>query len=421
MCHTASRFQPPSRFYAFGVLHFRGSVLLATLRIFLTDADLEQADINQLALGELDWRLLDGRQSSRGRSRLADLPRAGDIELFLPASVILKTQTQLPPGGRRQARRLLPFALDNVLLTDSSKQHLALVSEGDHCRVAIIDKLLFAAILQAFTQAGLRLRAVWSIADLLDNEAASLLYRPGGWIASHAGSVLWIDANSPASCPAMVATWLSNLPSDASATLYLDEISASNLIDASWRAATPNLQIETADQLANPLNRQAISLLQGEFAAGPQVDVDWRKLQLSASLLAACLLLWFIAWLGSTQSMKSEEKALRASMGEAFKAAFPSEPLIDPKLQLQSHLRQNTGASGNKQEGISRLLDITSRLGSATDAPLVAINVQADAVMLDFTATPNQLAAVPALLGPSFNVTRSTPSSGTERFTIKSR
>jgi len=385
---------------------------VSTLRIFITDADLAADD-----LAEVTWRLLEGTRVSHGRSRLSALPKAARSELFLPASAVLRTSTQLPPGGKRQARKLLPFALDNVLLGDPALQHLAYTLEGDKCRVAAVDKSLLAKLLGKFASHQIKPRSAWSVADLLPTSGSHILHRPGGWVVVRGETAHWIDDETLGPCPPLLAVWLSKAV--APVTLYIEPGLANQLLQDSWQLACPVLEVDTQDALGKALSSNAIDLLQGEFAVGAHLDLDWSKLKVSAWLTAGIALFAMLNWLGSTLAMRAEEKALRQTMNTAFQAAFPGEPLVDARLQLQGRLQQ--GPQRVSADGLSRLQDVTMRLAASGDAPLTAIDYRDDTLLLDYKVTPTQASAMVALLGAEYIVSRSTPQAGIERFSIKAR
>lgn len=385
---------------------------MSTLRLFITDADLAADD-----LAEVTWRLLDGTRISHGRSRLSALPKAARCELFLPASAVLRATTQLPPGGKRQARKLLPFALDNVLLGDPAQQHLAYTTEGDKCRVAAIDKALLGKLLGRLAAHGVKPRSAWSIADLLPVAGTHILHRPGGWVAVRGETAHWIDDEALGPCPPLLAAWL--MKASAPAMLYIEPGLANQLLQDSWQIACPVLEVDTQDALVRPLSDYAIDLLQGEFAVGAHIDLDWTRLRVSAWLAACILLAVALNWLGSTLAMRAEEKALRQTMNNAFQTAFPGEPLVDAKLQLQGRLQQ--GPQRALADGLSRLQDVTTRLASSGEAPLTAIDYRDDTLLLDYKVSPTQASAMVAALGAHYVVTRSTPAPGTERLSIKAR
>lgn len=388
-------------------------ILPTLLRLFIADADLA----GSLA-GELEWRLLDGPSVRPGKTSLSQLPPARYLEVFLPASTVLKATPQLPPGGHRQARKLLPYALDNLLLADAAQQHIAFIAQAGQCRVAAVDRALLAGVLEALTQHQLKPRAIWSEADLAPAAGVCVFRRPGGWVAAQDAAVLWFDDKEGKSCPPLLAQWLSRIESEV--CLVVDPAQASQLLMESWEAACPQLYLETRDVLAAPLSSHAVSLLQGEFAVGTHFEIDWSKLRLTGQLAVWAMALWLVVTLGSVWAMRSEEKNLRNHINRSFQAAFPSEPLVDARRQVQVRLQpSNSGAAG--LDGLSRLETLAAQLAPVAGPPLERLELQQNTLILDYRAPPEQMTTLTAALGVHYQATRTSPASGIERVLLKPR
>jgi type II secretion system protein L len=364
---------------------------VSTLRLFINESHLHPG-----GPGEFDWRLLDGPSISRGRSRLAALPGARRFEVFLPPSLVLRTAITLPPGARRQARRLLSHALDTVLLADPDSQQLAYALDGERCRIAAIDRERLTSILTLVAQSGRRPNGVYAADMLLPTNGATLLWYDCGWARRMGEEAHWFDAASPYHCPTLLAA----ARGDAE-TWHLAV--ADGLADAidlpDWqRSAGKPVSLAHGDLLAASLPTDAINLLQGEFAAGPQLDLDLGRLKPAMQLTGAIALVACLGWYGQWWSWHKEEKQLRDGMETAFVAAFPGTPLIvEPQLQLQSKLKSGTASPAS--DALARLVAAAPQLAGPGDAKLVRAEFGDGRLSVDYRGKPEQLAGLAQSLG----------------------
>ncbi|WP_233834853.1 type II secretion system protein GspL [Paraburkholderia sp. ZP32-5] len=111
-----------------------------------------------------------------GEAPLEHLPRAAKLVLVLSARDTLLLEVSLPPVDGVKLRRLLPHAVEEFLIDDPQRGHIAVgpasAQEGRRA-VAVIDRARFAALLDWFAEAGYRrVRAVPLILCVpLDDEA----------------------------------------------------------------------------------------------------------------------------------------------------------------------------------------------------------------------------------------------------------
>src|SRR6202162_5445980 len=124
------------------------------LRIFLPP--IERPD----AATRYAWMLFGARHEllREGTSALAEIPRADDVELALPASRVLFARLKLPKVSPATIRELLPFAVEDRLLADPS--HVHAVAGRTHAKgetiVAVIDREWLRAMLGALARAAIR-------------------------------------------------------------------------------------------------------------------------------------------------------------------------------------------------------------------------------------------------------------------------
>ena len=106
----------------------------------------------------------NGETLRAGYAQFEALPKAGATVLVVAARDTLLLQAKLPPVTGPKLRRVLPNVVEEYLIGDAQRCHIAVgplvPGTAEHC-VAVIDRDWFAAIVERFVQAGhRRLRAV---------------------------------------------------------------------------------------------------------------------------------------------------------------------------------------------------------------------------------------------------------------------
>ncbi|MBV1776105.1 hypothetical protein KSF73_10310 [Burkholderiaceae bacterium DAT-1] len=342
---------------------------MSTLRLFVPDTFTANE-------AELLWYLLEDTRVTSGRATLARLPHAKRIELFLPPSRILHTTADLPPGGKKQARKLLPFSLDTILIGDAESQHLAFDCQGDIARLRIIDRTWLAEVLASLKASGIQAKAAFSLAELCPTEDGHLLWGGNGWCVRHQGQMVWLDVRSADYPPATLPSAPEN-----GYTLHVPYSVRSNMTDA-WQSF--NGQTEDHDAYSRPLPADAINLLQGEFASGTQLEIDWSKLALPARLLGASLACAVIAIAASILSMRHEEAALLDAMDAAYKQAFPGTPVNhNARLLLASRLKAGQ-QNQSSDDSLGRLISLASNVPKPADIKLTGLTYDGQTLAAEY-------------------------------------
>jgi|GEM_PF-3319997 len=105
-----------------------------------------------------------GRVGQTGDAPLEHLPRASKLVLVLSGRDTLLLDVSLPPVDGVKLRRLLPHVVEEFLIDDAQRAHIAVGPAAGHDGrrpVAVIDRTRFASVLDWFAAAGYRrVRAV---------------------------------------------------------------------------------------------------------------------------------------------------------------------------------------------------------------------------------------------------------------------
>ena len=290
------------------------------LRVCIPASGFEQAEAQQV------WALLDGKGAvlQRGESSPAQWPAADRLELVLPFERVLLTEVDLPKQSRRQLQRVLPFALEDRLLSPPEQSHCVLGEpQGTLWPVAVVERAWLDGVLNQLRLFGRTPQALWP-----------------AWYLLPVGTLLWQGGEG----------WLRRTQHQSE---YLTTIEAELTVlePAGWDACVAEV------------DRQAIDLSAGSVAPGEAKSMDprWR---LTLALVAALLLVnWGqLAW--QVFGLKKQVAAYKRDINTAFYDVFPlSATVVDPVLQLKRKLQDS--ASGPAPLADDDFLNLFNRANPA--------------------------------------------------------
>jgi general secretion pathway protein L len=135
---------------------------MSSLIVLLPSSDMGAAN----AGGAMPFALFDreGKAVRAGLAAMDALPRAHATVLILAARDALLLNITLPPVTGPRLRRILPNVVEEFLIQDAQRSHIAIdptpQGAGVKC-AAVVDREWFASVIERFTEAGhRRLRAV---------------------------------------------------------------------------------------------------------------------------------------------------------------------------------------------------------------------------------------------------------------------
>ncbi|WP_407575730.1 type II secretion system protein GspL [Raoultella terrigena] len=287
----------------------------------------------------ISWRLMSpGQPESAGEwSAGDDDPTLRELAARYPAWVLVPASdcafhsVTLPAGLRQRPQQVLPFLLEEQLATDVEEVHFALLHRQKNlCHVAALQRQKMREWLARCDELGLEILA-------LTPDALALPFTPGRWSALQVGKQ-WLIRHQAWGGMAAEAGWLAELLSPGEAQPPIDSYSPPPAIPAPWRALATQDLLQLA--AANPA-AQRICLRQGEFAPKRRwqpAGLRWRPAMAAA---AALVLLWgvnaVLDHLALGQQAAAAQQASRAFYHQWFKT---ETRVINPRLQMQQHLRQ---------------------------------------------------------------------------------
>lgn len=285
------------------------------------------------------WRLFSHGQPERAGawSPGDDDPTLRELAAHYPAWVLVPASdcafhsVTLPAGLRQRPQQILPFLLEEQLATDVEEVHFALLHRQKNiCHVAALQRQKMREWLARCDELGLEVLA-------LTPDVLALPFTPGRWSSLQVGEQ-WLIRHQAWGGMAAEAGWLAELLSPGEEQPPIDSYSPPPPIPAPWReqAAQDLLQLAAADPAA-----QRICLRQGDFAPKRRwqpAGLRWRPAMAAAAALA---LLWGTnAVLDHLALGQRAAAAQQASQG-FYRQWFKTETrVINPRLQMQQHLRQ---------------------------------------------------------------------------------
>jgi general secretion pathway protein L len=345
---------------------------------------------------ETEWLTLDESGAptptrQRGPLSLAAAAwPAGKVIVLAPATQILLAEPELPPGGGAKLARAVPFALEEQLTEDVDQLTFAIGKRRSSggTPVAVVSRAVLQGWLSALQAAGLEPQAVYPDISLMpENPGQTVLWLEGERLAvRRPGALPFAVELSPLKEALVVAGVIADEfdatlepKAPESAILYTtredwtrvqDEIDL--LMEQFGSLKVQLLTDGPLPWLARGLAAgEPVNLLQGEFSRAADYGARWRQWR-TAALLAAGLLILHLAAEGlELRQARRESAALETQIAQVFAAAMPSEPLRDPRRQMQSRL-DFIRHSGPGPQYFLRILQALSGALSAT--PNTSIN-----------------------------------------------
>lgn len=317
------------------------------------------------------------------------------VIVIIPAMDILLTQVALPKMSKRTLYKAVPYALEDLLISDIETLHFVLgMKQETNWPVAIISKTLLQNWLDLLKKMSIQADEIIpaSLAIPWENDTYTVVIKDSMAIVR---TNLWMG----------FACELSNLRHFINASLKndvnLQQINiynyTSNSISKNWhnipavceKKLIPNQFIR--DMVAFSADIKAINLLQNDFIATKQASKMVRKIM---TIGVGISLVW-LAFVGffpfvSAYLLSGYEKSLTKQITAIYNKSFPNAPsLIAPKQRMQSKLNQSTHKTGNERF-LLLLAKIGKALSNVPDAKLKRIDYQNNQLNLMLTTASSK-------------------------------
>ena len=356
----------------------------------------------------LPWCRLGARGEwlDAGSATLVNLPRAEACELIIPAELVLLTRATLPRGSKQKMRQMLPYAIEDRLVTEPDAVHVAAgptLADGQTA-LAVVDKAWLTRVLARLNEAGLRPRSAWPetlLPELPADGWVMVWDGRGGFLRTGVHAGMSLDGGTSAQPPAALALSVAQAREAAALPhhLLLRLREGAPPPDAGAWSHTLGMAVEVGVEWA-PLQHPdtpsgGVDLLQGAFASSSLARDWWPNLRLPLILVGLITLLQVGATTTEWLLLSREKQQLQAAMERSFREAFPdARVVVDAPLQMQRNLAELRGAAG--QLSPLDFLPLLARAAAALDADnrsnLRAVRYESSQLSLD-VALPDRAAA----------------------------
>lgn len=294
----------------------------------------------------------DGRIETAGQEPLSslatELARAQRVVLILAASDVSLLQVQVPPLSATRLKAALPNLVEDQLISDPADCVLVASGTGAVRSVAVVQRAWLEMLLKMVGSMGARnVSAVPAQLCLPWEEGAAsagfavhegdidLAVR----VAPHDGVGVPILPDSPEAAPQEILDALQAVHRATPIRLYVPTVDLpafqSALADHPLAGRVTLLEDDWRYLASGASAAGQINLVTGiGNASGPRFN--WRAWRIPAALAAALLLVNLIGLHIDWWRMRSEANALRNTMNQIFRTAFPKEPVVlDPVAQMR--------------------------------------------------------------------------------------
>ncbi|MET0291235.1 MAG: type II secretion system protein GspL [Steroidobacteraceae bacterium] len=341
----------------------------------------------------LSWVAVDRRGQLTASAATGD---AGDlamaavnhrVALLVPGEDVLHLAAQLPSGSESKLGQLLPFALEEQIAEDIESQHFAVGPR-------LPDGTTSADVVsRARMSEWLALQDEWRVPFAAVHSESELLPEVEGHI------VLLIDRDTltlraPGRRPVLLPMedlWLSlelGLGAQASELAQFHVVVHATTVD--WqrhsaqvealrdRFASLKVQLLSAGVLpflaqhigsAHPIN-----LRQGAYAPPRELGGAWSRWKLAASLAAALFIVHVAAQALEWRTLRAQEKALDASIGQTLQGVLPGERYgADLRRRLEARLTAAAANAGQRDGLLAMLTEVAQARQNSPTARVEAM------------------------------------------------
>lgn len=303
------------------------------------------------SIAAFSWRLVDreGRLLREGSGGLDDVPRAERVTLTIPANHVLFTELRLPPVSAAKLATLLPFAIEDKLMSDPGDiVALAGAQRADGERVvAVVDRPWLTRMLGVVAAANIQPDALVPQSELVPRAAGQwTAWLPPnqreGVLVRDDGFAIAFDSSADAEPPLAVVLALKEAGARAPKEICAlassaEEVSAWSErlgLPVTWKA--PQFKLDRASDF-NFLGHAQLR----RFARRSDWESAWPLFKPAAWVVGILGLFMIASQALDTWMLARREAALRSEMASVFLGAFPeAKAIVDPALQLSRNLDQ---------------------------------------------------------------------------------
>lgn len=271
------------------------------------------------------------------------------VVLLVAASDITLLRVQVPPMSASKLKAALPNLVEDQLMSDPDECLVVPGATVEGLRtVAVIHRGWFEILARTFAAFGARhlvaVPAQLCLPYQSGTVAAAVSEQDGeidltARLAEQQGIGLPIVPEQPETAAQDVVRTLSAIVPEAPVALYVPQAAASAFQEAvdSQHALDQRIAVHADNWLRwiAGANNTTLDLVAASGIGSGQA-INWRAWRWPAALAAAALLVNIVALNVDWWRMKREAEALRASMTQTYRAAYPKDTMIiDPLAQMR--------------------------------------------------------------------------------------
>jgi general secretion pathway protein L len=331
----------------------------------------------------LRWALRRGAGVEDGVSRLADIPRAGEVVIVLPVARVAFVRTPLPRGPAAKLARIAPFAIEDAVVSAPEDVHCVVLDDdpdGERL-IAVLDRPWLEGALAELASFGIEPdRAIVESALVAGDEGTwTVVWSDGGGFAALGGvEAIALDASVDGRPPLGLKLALDERRSAGSVPRVIRFLTAGAADPPETAKWSESLHVPVAlagkwlPEASDARAAACADLLPGSRAGGWVADGWLARLKPAAALLAALVAAHVLVTLGDWARLAYEARSLRNGMQAAFRKAFPeAKAVVDPALQMRRNLADLRGAAGEPDptDLVSLLAKLAPPLAAAGAQP----------------------------------------------------
>jgi general secretion pathway protein L len=277
------------------------------------------------------------------------------VTVVVPGTDVILTKVAVPTRNRSRMAAAVPYLLEEQLATDVDESHFAL-GERDAdglVAVAVVSQSCMDRWLARLAEVGVQADRLipetlllpytpdaWTL--LVERDCVNLRNAPQGGMALDSANVAFILRRTVAELevkPAQLHAWMA---SDAADSVLFPE-------DLGVEVRIEPLELSPLAVLARQAQEDSvIDLLQGTYSRREQLGKLWRPWRPAAALLAVWVVLQFGVKIFQHHELQAQDDSLREEISRIYLQAFPeAKRVVDARLQMQQHLTELRGGTGN--------------------------------------------------------------------------
>lgn len=337
-----------------------------------------------------DWVLCSPRGfvMQQGRSEPLHWPAADRRVAVLSGAQVSLCSVQLPKSRRQDRERLVAYALEERLPTETDRQHFTVLEyEEDRAVVAMVDVARLRRIVDTCAAIGQPLAAAYGRLQYLPRLAGTAVCVDEGEMRYWR----WPDGSGLAEdLPrqgAEAVSW--------AALKARQGVSVQRILGPVPVAKSLDLPVVT-EEGQNTLHWfwpiPATSLMHGQFA--PRLSGDsWRqRLRWPLWLAGGAVALHLCVGVLSAVLARQSEAGLNAKTRAIFEAAFPGAAIVDPVLQMRRQLNESRPKNGGLRDDdmLALLAALADSLAAESRDALTRIRYEAGVLDVSFNSTVDQ-------------------------------